>query len=113
MSETLELDDGRCLPLDRYGHLATAQNWDRGVAQALARRDGIRLNQDHWRVIEFVRGYYLNHGIEAPMRSLVKHLRESGAEHIAASRALYRLFPDGPVRQGHRYGGLPIPASCI
>ena len=37
---------------------------------------------------------------------------ELGSEQ-ADSRALYRLFPQGPAKQAARYAGLPRPTSCI
>ncbi|MBT8061819.1 MAG: TusE/DsrC/DsvC family sulfur relay protein, partial [Gammaproteobacteria bacterium] len=76
-------------------------------------RDGIELSDRHWLVIEILRNYFDEFGIETPMRVLVSRLKTCGGADWANSRALYRLFPEGPVRQGSRYGGLPIPLSCI
>lgn len=104
---------GAIIVLDDHGHLADGAQWSTEVAHHLADRDGIELSAAHWLVIQILRAYYDEFGIEAPMRAIVKVLREQNAEEYASSRALYRLFPEGPVRQGSRYAGLPIPVSCI
>jgi len=104
---------GNSLPLDDYGHLRRRGDWSRQVAEAMAAADGIRLGSEHWRVIELLRAHFDAFGVEMPMRLLVRKLREDGYPDAASSRGLYRLFPEGPVRQGSRYAGLPIPVSCI
>lgn len=113
MKVSLEMDDGRRLALDRHGHLETGSEWSEPVAVQLAALDDIDLSDQHWLVIGILRDYYSEYGIEPPMRALVKILKEKDAEEIATSLQLYRLFPEGPARQGSRYAGLPIPLSCI
>jgi tRNA 2-thiouridine synthesizing protein E len=113
MTAHLKLSDGRDLELDSYGHLVDAAEWTREAAIALSGIDGIELNEAHWLVISLMQGYYKEFGIEAPMRLLVMELRAAGLEAHASSLGLYRLFPEGPARQASRYGGLPIPVSCI
>lgn len=113
MSDTLTLPDGERLPLDEYGHLCDRDDWSREVALAMAAADGIELEPAHWCVMDLLRAHFDAFGVEMPMRLLVCRLREAGHAGAASSRALYRLFPDGPVRQGSRYAGLPIPVSCI
>lgn len=113
MSRMLELPDGSGVPLDEYGHLSRREDWSREVAMAMADADGLELGAGHWLVMDILTSHYEAYGVETPMRLLVRKLRERGAPELASSRALYRLFPEGPVRQGSRYAGLPIPVSCI
>jgi len=113
MSDQLTLDDGTGLELDRHGHLADATQWSAAVARAFARIDGIELAPAHWAVIDELRDYHETFGIEPPMRALLARLRERLDQPALGSRELYRWFPEGPVRQGSRYAGLPLPLSCI
>ena len=113
MSEFLDMGDGNRIALDEYGFLLNRGDWSKTVASRFAGQDDIRLTDQHWMVIDILRGYYEDFEIEPPMRALVKALKDCGGELIANSLALYRLFPEGPVRQGSRYAGLPIPVSCI
>ena len=113
MNQPVSIPGEADIELDDYGHLADGSRWSPDVAKLLAGRDGIELSEAHWMVIRILRNYHDEFGIEAPMRAIVKLLRQQNAEDFASSRALYRLFPEGPVRQGSRYAGLPIPVSCI
>lgn len=113
MNGLLELEGGGKLALDENGHLADGDQWSEQVAQRLAAVDGTILTDAHWVVLEILREYYAEFGIEPPMRALVRMMKEKGAAKHASSLALYRLFPEGPARQGSRYAGLPLPVSCI
>ena len=113
MTGFLELDNGLRLPLDEHGFLLNREDWSESVAEQFARNDEIHLTEGHWLVIRILRAYFENFEIEPPMRALVKELRDSDGASIANSLELYRLFPEGPVKQGSRYAGLPIPISCI
>ena len=114
MPETvLKLDDGRKIATDAKGYLSDPGQWDRGVAEHMAREDGIALSPDHWAVIDIFREYFRQYEIEPPMRALVKLVGQELGEEKGNSRFLYRLFPQGPTTQACRYAGLPLPLSCI
>ncbi len=98
---------------DAKGYLLDAADWNRALALEMAATDGIQLGPDHWAVLDFFRSYFANYEIEPPMRVLVKWSRDSLGADKGSSRFLYRLFPQGPVIQASRYGGLPRPASCL
>jgi len=103
----------RGLEFDPDGHLAEAGTWSSAVAVALAARDGVELGDLHWWLIEFTRRHYREYGMPPLMRVVVRAMREQAGIDDASSRTLYRLFPDGPIREACRYGGLPRPESCI
>ncbi len=60
----------RSLPsFDDRGYLVDSRQWDRELAQTLAREAGIdRLSPAHWRVIEHVRSKYFTLGCLPVMR---------------------------------------------
>lgn len=109
----LKLDDGREIATDEKGYLTDPGQWDPGVAEHMAREDGIALSPDHWAVIDMFREYFRHYEIEPPMRALVKLVGQELGEEKGNSRFLYRLFPQGPTTQACRYAGLPRPLSCI
>jgi len=109
----LKLDDGREIATDEKGYLRDPGQWDRRVAEHMAREDGIALSPDHWAVIDIFREYFRHYEIEPPMRALVKLVGQELGEEKGNSRFLYRLFPQGPTTQACRYAGLPRPLSCI
>lgn len=100
-------DDRPALTLDADGFLADPAAWNEETAAALARLCGIAaLTDDHWRVIRFLRAYWLEHGAAPMIRVLC---RETGC----SLDRIYELFPDGPSRGACRVAGLPKPDGCV
>lgn len=105
--------DGRVLETDTQGYLLRRADWAPAVAEAMAATDGIELRPEHWEIIEFCRDYYAECGLIPIMRVLARAIARRLGEEKGKSRYLYKLFPQGPVRQASRYAGLPKPPSCI
>jgi TusE/DsrC/DsvC family sulfur relay protein len=88
--------------LDRDGYLMDASKWTKEVAEILAKSDMPQgLSEDHWRVIDFLRQYFLDWECAPPVRMLVR-------ETSLSLRDLKRLFPDGLAKGACRYAGLPL-----
>ena len=104
---------GRDIALGPDGHLMVPEDWSEAAAEEMARRDGVELCALRWWLIRFVRSHYREYGMPPLMRMAVKAMRRDAGVQDASSRTLYRLFPDGPIREACRYGGLPRPESCI
>jgi tRNA 2-thiouridine synthesizing protein E len=100
-------------PTDPQGFLLDRGAWTHEVAELLAASDGLTLTEQHWEIIEFLRSYYDEYGLIPIMRVLCKAIANRLGEDKGKSRYLYRLFPEGPVRQGSKYAGLPKPPHCI
>ena len=113
MTGALTLADGTRLSLDADGYLEDWQAWTPTVAEALAARDQVVLERGHWDVLNVLRDFFGEYGITPPMRAILRRLRERSGDPGLDSRALYRLFPEGPIPQGTRYAGLPKPVSCV
>lgn len=103
----------RTIALDADGHLVDSQAWSEDVAAVLARDREVELSPLHWWLIGFVRSHHLRYDMPPLMRITIQAMREQTGETDASSRTLYRLFPDGPIREACRYAGLPRPDSCI
>ena len=113
-SETRTLEvDGRELETDAEGYLCRLEDWDEGVARAMARADGIELDENHWEVLRFLKEYYDEYQLAPPVRILTRAIAKRLGKEKGSSRYLYRLFPKGPARQACRYAGLPKPTNCI
>ncbi len=93
--------------LDQEGFLKQISNWTREAAHELAQRNDLGpLTADHWKIIEFVRKYYLAHGEGPPIVKIGKAVGMSAAE-------ICRLFPCGVARGAYRLAGLPRPSGCL
>lgn len=84
------------------------KGWNEQQARHTARQLGIEVTDEHLKVINYLRDYYLQHGPTKSGRLLAEILDERFADH-GGSKYLYRLFPNGPVAQGMRIAGLPLP----
>lgn len=93
---------------DRWTELE-GQHWDREKSRALAKGEGIDLNDEHWSVIVFMRTYYLKHGLPINARTTSRALNRHFANR-GGNKYLRHLFRDGPVTQGSRLANLRTPA---
>jgi tRNA 2-thiouridine synthesizing protein E len=93
--------------LDEEGFLKTMSTWSRSMAEELAERNDIGpLTEDHWKIIEFVKDYYLTHGTGPPVVKIGKATGLSNAK-------ICELFPCGVARGAYRLAGLPRPPGCL
>ena len=97
--------------LDEEGYLVDPGDWNKGVAEALARKESIALTEAHWTVLRFMRGYYEEHHIAPDARHLIKHLAEYRGAERADRNDLFRLFPYGYVKQACKVAGMRRPRA--
>ncbi len=87
--------------VDEDGFLLEAQPWTKEVADILAQEvvpEG--LTEDHWRLIDYMRQYYLRMGSVPPVRMLSRHTELS-------LRRIKELFPQGLTKGPCRLAGIP------
>lgn len=99
--------EGRAIAVDSEGYLRDLGDWSPLFALALARREGLVLTPAHWELIEFLRGYYDEHGVQAQVRMMIRHFSECWGPERGSNHALHAMFPrGGPQKQGNRMAGL-------
>lgn len=81
---------------------------DEAHVRDMASKEGIELTDEHLGVIECLRDYYLELGEAENGRDLEEMLDEIFDGH-GGRKYLWTLFPGGPVSQGMRIAGLPVP----
>jgi TusE/DsrC/DsvC family sulfur relay protein len=105
MTEAQKLSVSRTL--DNEGFLKEMSTWSREVAHDLAARNDIGpLNDDHWKVIEYVRAYYKKNGYGP---SIVRIGKATGL----SSKKICELFPCGVAKGAYRLAGMPRPYGCL
>lgn len=97
---------GQTVEVDAEGYLTRPEQWNRAVGEALAQELGLTLTDAHWRILEFMQRDFRERGSVPGMRRLNK---VGGF----ATKDLYALFPDGPIKKAALLAGLPKPASCV
>jgi tRNA 2-thiouridine synthesizing protein E len=105
--------DGEIFHLTKEGNLVEQYHWSERMAEHLAHRERIKLTDDHWLVIRFMRAFYDEYMISPMVKLLIKHMQESIGAEKSNKKYLYELFPAGPSKQGARIAGLPDPVGCI
>ena len=95
--------------LDGEGYLVDPSDWDEDVAKALAQSENIELNDDHWDVLHFMRGFYEENQVAADARFVIKHLAERMGKE--AQKNLFVLFPYGYVKQACKIAGMRRPRA--
>jgi tRNA 2-thiouridine synthesizing protein E len=99
--------DGRAYEVDEDGFLQEPERWNEDVAKDFAQTEGITsLTEEHWKVISYIRNYYLQFGIAPMVRKLCK---ETGHK----LNEVYQLFPSGPAKGACKLAGLPKPTGCV
>jgi len=100
--------NGKPLELNEEGFMVHPEEWNREVAEFLARHEeGLeQLNDTHWAVITFIREYYIEKNI-APMIRLI--CQKTGLK----LKQIYELFPSGPAKGAAKLAGLPKPDGCV
>tara|TARA_B100000965_G_scaffold313049_1_gene272926 strand:+ start:13 stop:345 length:333 start_codon:yes stop_codon:yes gene_type:complete len=105
--------NGKSLEVDEEGYLSNLNEWEKDVAEIMAKEDGIDLGDDHWEIINFLREYYEEYQIAPAVRVLTKAVGKKLGKDKGNSKYLYELFPYGPGKQACKFAGLPKPTGCV
>jgi tRNA 2-thiouridine synthesizing protein E len=97
----------RIYEVDEDGFLQEPERWNEEVAKDFALTEAVEVLTDrHWKVIQYIRSYYLEFGIAPMIRKLCK---ETGYK----LKEIYQLFPSGPAKGACKLAGLPRPTGCV
>ncbi len=95
------------IELDEDGFIQEPEKWNKEMAEDLAKtEDAYPLNENAWKIVDYLRDYYLKFEIAPPIRILVKNTGFSLKE-------IYEMFPSGPAKGGCKVAGLPKPTGCL
>ncbi|MFW6224402.1 MAG: TusE/DsrC/DsvC family sulfur relay protein [Bacteroidota bacterium] len=96
---------GKEIEVTEEGYLQDASQWNEEVARELAKEEEIDLTEDHMKVLKFLREKH-----EAGEQLTIRKVGKSGIVDI---KALYQLFPGGPLKISSKLAGIPKPQSCV
>lgn len=95
------------IEVDEDGFMQEPEKWDEAIAKALATTEGVDiLTEEHWKIVNYLREYYLKFGIAPMIRKLCK---ETGFP----LKKIYELFPSGPAKGACKVAGLAKPTGCV
>lgn len=93
---------------DPDGNMFDLAPWSPLFAQRQAAAEGLFLTDEHWEIVIYLRERYRKCGEARNAREVLRELEEKFSDGHGR-RSLYELFPGGPVSQGSRLAGLPLP----
>lgn len=93
------------------GFLSELGDWSELKARKMAKEEGLTLTEEHVEILHYLRKYYDKHGQGYNARTLLG-VMEFEFGKWEGKRRLYQLFPHGPVSQGCKFAGIPLPPEC-
>lgn len=106
------IDNPKLAKQDAEGLLAELPHWSPRIAAQTAREEGIELSDAHWDVIYRLREIFRENGPGWTARDVTQRL-EADFAGAGGRRQLYELFPGGPLVQGCKLAGLPLPQGTL
>jgi TusE/DsrC/DsvC family sulfur relay protein len=98
--------DGHRIHVDDEGFLTEYDEWDEELGTELARRIGIDLTEEHWKVVRFLRADFREKGETATTR----RVQMVGGVPV---KEQFALFPKKPGKKMAYVAGLPKPHGCV
>ena len=105
--------NGKSYETDEEGYLVNLAEWNKDVADYIAKTENVAMSEQHWEVVDFLRGYYDEYQIAPAVRVLTKAIGKKLGPEKGNSQYLYELFPYGPAKQACKIAGLPKPTGCV
>ena len=98
---------GSEIEVDEDGFIQEPDKWNQAVAEDLAKGENASpLDEKRWKLVNYLRDYYVKFGIAPPVRMVVK---QTGFD----IKKIYQLFPGGPAKGACKVAGLPKPTGCV
>lgn len=101
------------VPTDNEGFLLDPADWNEEVAEALAEREGLPLDEERWVIVRFVRDYFEENQSVPEARHLLKALRDRVGKERATRKYVYSLFPYGYGQQACKIAGMRKPLKLM
>ena len=104
---TIEVE-GKTLEVNEEGFLVRPEEWTEDTARLLAKAEENldELTAEHWAVVRYIRGYYL----ETKLAPMVRKMCQATGVPLMK---IYDLFPSGPAKGACKVAGLPKPDGCV
>ena len=100
--------NGKEIETTDSGFLVNVDDWNKEIAEEIAKQEKVELTDRHWDLINFLRDEFINNAGNQPnTRNLVKAMSKTWGDKSVNAKTLYDLFPGDPSKQGGRIAGLP------
>jgi len=110
VTRTITLESKTYTLGDKY-FLKNFSDWDEKIQNWLAQKEDIKLNPEHYIVIDFIRKCYSNNNRHPAVRMLTTKLNKQFGPKKGTVKYFHKLFPGG-IHQALMIAGLPMMDSC-
>ena len=104
--------NGRDVKLDGEGYLFDFKEWEKDIGLALAEHEKLKMTDDHWTVVDLLRGFYSENESIPTARDISKLMGDTLGQEKSTSKYLAELFLNEPIKQSCRIAGLPKMPGC-
>lgn len=108
----LHIND-KLIETDEEGFLLDPSDWDRDLAERIARDEQLELTPDRWTVVQFVRDHFEERGTVPEARFVLKMLEQTLGKERATRKFLQELFPYGYGQQACKIAGMRKPRKLM
>jgi len=98
---------------DDEGFLLRQSDWSADIADAIARQEGITLEETHWEIIRLAQQYFSTYAASPGSKLLVRYVRREAGPEKGNSIYLMKLFGGQAAKTVSRIAGLPKPEHCL
>ena len=105
--------NGETIAADEEGYITNLGDWSKELADVIATAEDIKMDDERWEVVNFLRDYYDEYQIAPAVRVLIKALKKTMGPEKGNNKYMYELFPYGPAKQACKIAGLPKPTGCV
>ncbi len=104
--------DGKNVEIDTNGFLVNPDDWNHDVASALAKKEGLKLNDDYWVVFDLIRDYYHKYKKFPGIRYITTQIKNLFSIDMKKAKVkIFRMFPYGYVDQACKISGMKSPIN--
>jgi tRNA 2-thiouridine synthesizing protein E len=112
INKTLEVNE-KTIQIDHEGYLLDPSDWSNEVALVIAEKECIKMTDDVWEVVMFVRDYFEFNQCIPEHRRLLQALRKIHGKEKATRKYVYNMFPYGYGQQACKIAGMRVPLKLL
>lgn len=105
--------NGKTIETDEEGFLLDPSEWDRALAEHIARGEKLEMTPERWTVVDFVREHFDQRGTVPEARFVLKFLEQRFGKERATRKFLQELFPYGYGQQACKIAGMRKPRKLM
>ncbi|WP_343126458.1 TusE/DsrC/DsvC family sulfur relay protein [Buchnera aphidicola] len=89
-----------------------SEPWNKNIAIKIALKYSIYLKKIHWKIIFFLRSFYLRYKIIPSIKMIILTIKKTSDINLN-TQIFFKLFSRNPLKNACKIAGLPTNHLCI